>query len=165
MVACSPNLPTKQDPIGKTSPCEIASLPACVMPLWVVETAESGGSIITANLASEYDRNIFAFPGRVRDPRSKGCNQLIRDKKANLIESAQDIVRALRWDKKKAQKGIQTSLFHQLNDEERRIIETIKLTPEVAIDTLSLSAGLSHGMLASHLLELEFKGFDQNPAG
>ena len=64
----------------------------------VIESAEKGGSLITAELAEGYHRDCFAFPGRLNDEYSKGCNQLIRDNKASLLLSAEDFVSAMGWD-------------------------------------------------------------------
>lgn len=66
----------------------------------VVESKERGGSLITANDAFDYSRSVFAFPGRPDDVNTRGCNQLIRDQKAALIENADDLINAMMWDKK-----------------------------------------------------------------
>ncbi|MBQ4507660.1 MAG: DNA-processing protein DprA [Paludibacteraceae bacterium] len=64
----------------------------------VVESHEKGGALITAHMALDYSRSLFALPGRVSDPASRGCNMLIRDSKAALIETAEDLVKAMMWD-------------------------------------------------------------------
>ncbi len=126
--------------------------------LVVVETAESGGSMITAELANQYERDIFAVPGRVRDPKSAGCNLLIRKEAAKLAESAADIATAMRWDETHKQKSVQTQLFPDLNPAETKLLDIIREQPEIPIDQLTLAAKLSPGELASLILGLEFKG-------
>ncbi len=64
----------------------------------IVESKIKGGSLITAGMACDYNREVFAFPGRVEDEGSAGCNNLIRDQKAMLIQNAQDLVQAMGWE-------------------------------------------------------------------
>lgn len=124
----------------------------------VVETAASGGSMITANLASRCDREIFAVPGRPHELKSAGCNYLIRTHQAKLVECAADIAAAMRWDEEHKPRAIQTQLLLDLDPAEKLLIDTIRDKPEIQIDQLSLAAGLSTGELASLLLGLEFRG-------
>ena len=126
--------------------------------LLVVETAVTGGSMISAELASQYERDIFAVPGRVRDLKSAGCNLLIKKEAAKLAESAADIAAALRWDETDKQKSVQTQLFLDLNPAETSILNIIREQPEIPIDQLTLMAKLTPGELASLILGLEFKG-------
>jgi DNA processing protein len=126
--------------------------------LLVVETAASGGSMISAELAAQYERDIFALPGRARDPKSAGCNLLIKNNRATLIESANDMVQALRWEPAGQARVIQPQLFPDLDPAETRIIGLIRQKPEIPIDQLTIGAGLPPGELASLLLGLEFKG-------
>jgi DNA processing protein len=123
-----------------------------------VETAVSGGSMISAELAVQYERDIFAVPGRVRDLKSAGCNLLIKKEEAKLAESAADIAAALRWDETDKQKSVQTQLFLDLNPAENSILNIIREQPEIPIDQLTFAAKLSPGELASVILGLEFKG-------
>lgn len=126
--------------------------------LLVVETASSGGSMITAELASQYERDIFAVPGRLRDPKSAGCNKLIRTHRARLTESAADIAAGLGWNETGKPQSIQAQLFLDLNPAETELIELIRQRPQIPIDELSVSAQRPPGELASLLLGLEFKG-------
>ena len=64
----------------------------------VVESAEKGGALVTADIAFSYGRDVYTFPGRVSDERSKGCNRIVQLNKAGLITSAHDLIMALRWD-------------------------------------------------------------------
>ncbi len=126
----------------------------------VVETAEIGGSIITANLANSYNRDVFAFPGRVNDRYSKGCNALIRKNIAALVTSAKDVVDGLCWEETAAApKAIQRELFVSLNDEETTIVAALKNEQTgLPIDLLRQKTNLTNGKIASNLLNLEFKG-------
>lgn len=126
--------------------------------LVVVETAASGGSMISAELATQYERELFAVPGRVRDAKSAGCNLLLKKEEAKLVESAADIAAALRWDEASKQKSVQTQLFLDLNPAETNILSIVRDQPEISIDHLSKAAQLTPGELASIILGLEFKG-------
>lgn len=126
--------------------------------LIVVETAASGGSMITAELASQYERDLFAVPGRIRDPKSAGCNLLIKSNKAQLIETVEDLAAALRWTPLGQARPVQTQLFPELDPVSEQLLTIVRQAPEIPIDQLSERAGLSPGALASLILDLEFKG-------
>jgi DNA processing protein len=127
--------------------------------LLVVETASSGGSMITADLARQYARDIFAVPGRVRDPKSAGCNLLIKNDVARLVESAEEIALSMRWDDSNpVKRGIQTALLLDLSPEEQAVLDHVRAKPEIAIDTLVHALELPPGVVATHILNLEFKG-------
>jgi DNA processing protein len=124
--------------------------------LVVIETADKGGSMITAELALGYNRDLFAVPGRSKDSKSRGCNKLIKTNKASMVESAADIAACMGWHKGK--KVVQASLFVGATPECRAIMDTVRAHPEIQIDDLSFKCGLSGGLLASHILDLEFQG-------
>ncbi len=126
--------------------------------LVVVESAVSGGSMISAELASGHEREVFALPGRAKDPKSAGCNLLIKSMRAKLVESASDLAAALQWPEPGKTKTVQIQLFLDLSVAETRLLDLVRQTPDIAIDQLSLAAQLSPGELATLLLELEFKG-------
>jgi DNA processing protein len=126
--------------------------------LLVVETAASGGSMITANIASRCEREIFAVPGRPNDPKSAGCNYLIRTHQAHLVEVAADLAQVMRWDESGKPKTVQTRLLLDLDPVEKRLVDIIRAQPDIAIDQLAITSGLSPGLLASHILALEFMG-------
>ena len=76
----------------------------------VIESAERGGSLVTANLANDYNRDVFAVPGRTTDKYSQGCNNLIKTQRANLLTSAADLVYILNWElQRESQKAIQNN--------------------------------------------------------
>lgn len=128
--------------------------------LIVVETAERGGSMITANLASGYSRDVFALPGRVKDKASKGCNQLIKRNIASLLESAEDIAKHMGWELKggpeKADR--QAKLFLELTEPEKKVVDLIQEKDELGVDQLAQITQMGSAELASLLLNLEFQG-------
>lgn len=125
----------------------------------VVESGEKGGALITADLANSYNRDVFAVPGRYRDTFSKGCNGLIKTHKAQLIESASDLIHHMAWEiEKKKGSSIQRALAFDLNPEEQVLVDLLKGQDGVASDALQLKSGFSAGKLASTLLQLELKG-------
>lgn len=133
----------------------------------VVESAEKGGSLITADIAFSYGRDVYSFPGRINDEASKGCNALIRDNKAGLITSAADLVAALCWDaaEKKQAMPLQTSFLFALTEEEEQILAFLKETKEVQINQFAVKLNLPIQYLSPLLVELEMKGLIKNMPG
>ncbi len=125
--------------------------------LVVVQTAEKGGSIISAEMAHAYHKDVFAIPGRINDAQSQGCNQLIKQHKATLVESAADIAFQMGWEQNPV-KAIQQSLFVELSREEQSIIALLNRGDAISIDQLRLEAKLGNSQMAALLLNLEFKG-------
>ena len=124
----------------------------------VVETGKRGGSMITANLAWGYDRDVFAVPGRTRDPSSEGCNLLIRDQQAGLVTGADDIASFMSWNKDGVRQNIQPRLFVELDEQEKKVVSLLENEEQVSIDRLICHVGVSGSQLSSTLLGLEFKG-------
>jgi DNA processing protein len=127
----------------------------------VIESALSGGALITAELASDYNRDVFAFPGRITDEWSAGCNALIKTNKAALIENASDLVKAMNWESfgDKASANIQTSLFIDLDQTELQIVTLLRQTNDgMQLNELSLKLELPVSKTSALLLQLEFKG-------
>ncbi|MEQ1666092.1 MAG: DNA-processing protein DprA, partial [Bdellovibrionales bacterium] len=133
----------------------------------VVEASAKGGALITADLAQGYDREVFAFPGRVSDEFSKGCNEYIRDNKAALITCAHDLIWLMGWsdEKKKEQVIKQTQLFFELNEDENRVVDVLKEKGECGIDVISSATALPFSKLANTLLQLELKNAIKLKAG
>ena len=114
---------------------------ACI----VVESASKGGSLITADIAQNYGRSVFAFPGCIGMPYSEGCNNLIRDNVAGLINSADDFVRAMGWqDEAKRQQaladGIERNLFPDLSPEETEGGRLLQQTNDLQLNILSVKS-------------------------
>ena len=124
----------------------------------VVEAAEKGGALITAEMASGYGREVFALPGRNCDFFSRGCNRLIRDNKAALIENHSDFLKLMGWDESKMSKPKQITLFADLDDEEQRIWSHLKQQGEQHIDDLAVSLKIPVHKISSVLLTIEMKG-------
>lgn len=125
----------------------------------VVESRKKGGSLITAEIANSYDREVFAVPGKVNDVSSEGCNCLIQSNKAALIQSANDIVRALNWDvQEKKSKKIQRELFTQFSEDEKALLHLLKEKRTMHIDDISIAAKLPMSKTATLLLNMEFLG-------
>ncbi|WP_159522393.1 DNA-processing protein DprA [Sunxiuqinia indica] len=124
----------------------------------IVESAEKGGSLVTADIADSYNRDVFALPGRHIDLFSRGCNQLIKSNKAAMIETLDDLEYAMSWQQTvdKPTK-IQKQLFVELNDEEQRIVDSLSDAP-LYIDQLCSIVQMPMGKVSSVLLALEFKG-------
>ena len=134
----------------------------------VVESAAKGGALITAELAESYHRDCFAFPGRVNDAYSAGCNALIRNNRAILITSAEDFVKAMGWETNDVpkQESIQRQLFPDLNGEEERIVQLLQKSPDgVQINTLVVEADIPINRMSALLFELEMKGVVRALAG
>jgi DNA processing protein len=122
----------------------------------VVESAISGGSLITAELANQYNRDVMAVPGNLGEKYSAGCNFLIKNHKANLIEGIDDLVKLLNWDVR-LEKNTQRQLFIELTEPEQKLVDLIRESKELGIDQLMANSGFSSSMLAMTLLELELK--------
>jgi len=126
--------------------------------LIVVESGVKGGSMITAALANDYNRDVAAVPGRKLDKTSAGCNHLIKHQQAHLVETGEDIIALMSWNRKTRQQNFQTDLFTEMSVEERKIYSLIIEDGEKDIDTLAFQSKSTPGELAAILLTLEFKG-------
>lgn len=124
----------------------------------VVESKAAGGAIITADIAFSYSREVFAVPGRSEDMYSQGCNKLIRQNKAGLIQSADELLDSLGWKDTKKKKT-QVKLFNDLKPQEEAIVKALQAQGSpMHIDDIAIQANLSPGNLSTHLLTLEFAG-------
>ena len=155
--------PSDQDPEAKHFPMRNRLIAGMSDAVVVVETADRGGSMITANIAVEYGRDVFAVPGRVGDTYAQGCNNLLRKRRAHLIEHASNVAEHLNWaDTNGSKAAIQSQLFVELTDNEHIIMSILrKSETSVPIDTLSQAAKLNPSQIASLLLTLEFKNLVQ----
>ncbi len=125
----------------------------------VVETGEKGGSIITAELAQGYHRDVFAFPGRIHDEKSRGCNMLIARQTAQLIHSAEDVIRCMSWDiSEKMTAPVQPSFFPEMDEQELSVTAILKEKGIVHADVVGGFANMSAGKVSAVLLQLEMKG-------
>jgi DNA processing protein len=132
----------------------IAGLADCTI---VLETDRKGGSIITANIAASYGREVFALPGRYTDRHSSGCNELIKRNQAAILTSPLDLVEYLNWDQKE-NLNRQLPLFDDLNEQELSILRILSDSGRISIDQIGQKCELELTTMSSILLELEFKG-------
>jgi DNA processing protein len=124
----------------------------------VIESADRGGSLITANMANDYNRDVFAVPGRTTDKYSQGCNNLIKTQKANLLTSAADLIYILNWDIKKETKPIQKQLFVTLDDDEQKVYDYLLKTGKELMDIIALHCDFPIYRISGLLLNMELKG-------
>ena len=124
----------------------------------IIESAEKGGSLVTADIANSYDRDVLALPGRTTDTYSRGCNQLIKNNKAHLLSSAEDLVKILNWDLQKTSKPIQKKLFVELNATEQKIHDQLHSKGALLLDELAIECAIPVFRLSSILVQMEMKG-------
>ncbi len=124
----------------------------------VIESAEKGGSLVTADIANSYNREVFAVPGRPGDSQSRGCNNLIKSQNAHVLTSAADLVYILNWDLNIGQSVVQKQLFVELNAHEQPIHNYLRENGKQQLDTIALSCDLPTYKAAGLLLEMELKG-------
>ena len=134
----------------------IAALSDCTV---VVESADKGGSLVTANIAASYSRDVFTVPGRVNDEFSKGCNRLIMNNQAAAITCAEDLLKAMRWESKLVpEKAKELELFPQLTKEEQTVVDTLRKQGDLHINDLAGLMALPIYRLMAILVELDTKG-------
>ena len=134
----------------------------------VIESADKGGSLITANLANDYNRDVFAVPGRTSDTFSQGCNTLIKTQKAQLLTSAADLIYHLNWDletksaRGKAElsvvKSVQKQLFVTLDNDEQKIYDFLLKNGKELMDIIAFECDFPIYKISGILLNMELKG-------
>ena len=132
----------------------------------VIESATSGGAMITANIANSYNRDVFAFPGSIGSDYSAGCNLLIKENRAVLAENAADILKHLGWDSEEKinKKYIQKDIFIELDHHEQTIVHAIK-NGKIYLEELCSIFPEQQSLIANILLQLEMKGVIQSLPG
>ncbi len=134
----------------------------------IVESAEKGGSLLTATFASNYNRDVFAFPGRVNDIYSKGCHYIIKRNLATMIESADDLIYNMDWNEDaKPKKSKQSALsFVDLTDEQKILFDILgKYDEGLDIDSITIEANIPGGKVSGILLQMEFAGIIKSLPG
>ncbi|WP_409417754.1 DNA-processing protein DprA [Flavobacterium sp. PS2] len=124
----------------------------------VIESADKGGSLITANMANDYNRDVFAVPGRTTDKFSQGCNNLIKTQKANVLTNAADLIYILNWDVENTSKSVQKQLFVELEPDEQKIYDYLLKTGKDLMDTIALKCNFPIYKISGLLLNMELKG-------
>lgn len=124
----------------------------------VIESAEKGGSLITANMANDYDREVFAVPGRATDKYSQGCNLLLKTNKAHVLTSAADVIYHLGWELQKKSLEIQRQLFVTLEPKEQCVYDYLVKHGKEHLDLLARACEIPVFKLSSMLITMELKG-------
>jgi len=135
-----------------------------------VESAYKGGGLITARIAQDYNRAVFAFPGAVGAAYSEGCNQLIRNNGATLITSADDFIADMGWQtdarlQQAKHQGIERDCFPDLSDEELSVVRILDEMGDFQLNQLSVRTNIPIGQLTTLLFSLEMKGVVRPLAG
>ncbi len=123
----------------------------------VVETAAKGGSMITAEIAYTYNKDLYAVPGKTTDTKSAGCNKLIQQNKAVIYTNAQDLFSDIGWEKQAVKAPTQKALFIELSENEQLIYNIISSKATVHVDEIYLQSGLSSSTVAACILNLELQ--------
>ena len=125
----------------------------------VIESGLKGGSMVTAELANGYKKDVFAFPGKVTDHKSAGCNYLIKSNKAMLLTDAQQLIEIMGWEEKRQKSKVksQKEIFIELSKEEKIIVDILNKKESVHIDEINLRSGLSTSTIAAAILNLELQ--------
>ena len=130
----------------------------------VVESATKGGSLITADIALSYNRPVWAFPGRIYDNYSAGCNKLIFSNKASLLTCAEDFCLQMGWTsdvqhQKQLSEGVQQELFSEgYTAEEQAVLQSLASSDSKQINVLAVETNIPVGQLSSLLFSLEMRG-------
>lgn len=134
--------------------------------LIVVEAGETGGALITADIANSYNKDVFAFPGNIGQSYSYGCNHLIKANKAALITSSADLEYMMNWNQETEQSSQPSLNLDAFGAEERKVLLTLhEHGGTLVIDELSWKSNVPVSQLASLLLTLEFRGAVQSLPG
>lgn len=124
----------------------------------VVESAEKGGSLVTADIANSYNREVFAVPGRPSDSQSSGCNMLIKTQQAHVLTGVADLLYILNWHPEEKLKPVQKQLFVELDSEEKLLYSYLKENGKEQLDLIALHCDLPTFKTAGLLLNMELKG-------
>lgn len=136
----------------------VAGISDCTL---IVESANKGGALITANIADSYNKDLFAIPGKANDTYSQGCNRLIKEKKAALVENADDIMKEMGWkvfQKSKSSEPVQKMLLFNLSDEQQQIVDLLSKYESQHLNSLSIGLNMPISKLSSLLFDLEIDG-------
>ena len=131
----------------------------------LVESSISGGALITALMANGYNREVAAYPGRVTDAQSAGCNEIIRTNHATLINKPEDLIDLMQWGEKRKAKPVQRQLFIELSAAEQKVFDLLNVQRPVHSDELLSGCQLGSSVLAATLLQLEMQGLVRSLPG
>jgi len=139
----------------------VAGMSDCTL---VIESGVKGGSLITADIANSYNRDVFAIPGRIDAKYSVGCNDLIRLNRAALVNSPEELISVMGWEQQ-ASKPVQSALFVDLDPEQETLVNTLRNSGALTIDELCVQSAIPQSKAAGLLLDLEFNGVVQSLPG
>jgi DNA processing protein len=125
--------------------------------LIVIESDKRGGSLITAQMANDYNRDVFALPGRFDDQYSRGCNALVQRNQAHILNDIDEFLTMMSWDDEESTNERQIPLFIELDGKEKLIYELLGREPKT-MDSISLEANMPTSQVSATLLKLEFQG-------
>ena len=132
----------------------------------VVESKSKGGSLITAEMANSYSRDVFAFPGRPTDEQASGCNKLIKYNNARMIESAEDLVVSMMWEETRQIVPVQTELLPDLEPDEQNVIDILHREPDgMHVNQIVAESKLAFANLSALLFTMEMKGLVKSLPG
>jgi DNA processing protein len=132
----------------------------------VVEAADKGGALITAEIGNSYNRDVFAIPGRINDLYSEGTNRLIRKNIAALVQSAGDIRYLMGWEEQgKKPDGFQKKIFLEMTADEKVLVDYLNNNGPSGIDDICIQCRLSMSTTSAALLNLEFEGIVKSMPG
>lgn len=132
----------------------VAGLCDCLV---VVESAQKGGALLTARIASGYDRDVFALPGRCNDPYSAGCNRLIVNHTASLITCADDLIEAMGWSRRETE-GKQLALPVCLSQDQQSVVDYLSTHEDAVINRMAVDLDRPVAKLLALLVDMEFNG-------
>ncbi len=124
----------------------------------VIESAEKGGSLVTADIANSYNREVFAVPGRITDSQSVGCNDLIKHQRAHVLSKPEDVPYILNWNLETLTKPVQKQLFVELDADEKAVYNFLKDQGKEQLDIIALRCQMPTFRIATILLNMELKG-------
>jgi DNA processing protein len=133
----------------------VAGLCDCII---VAESASKGGAMITAEIAAQYNRDVFALPGRSTDRYSAGCNKLIARNTAQLVTSAADVATAMQWPMHQCDDDPQLTLQLELTPDEQTVVDLLTTADSATVSHLTVATGLPIARLMNLLIDMEFKG-------
>ena len=128
----------------------------------VVESASKGGALITANLANDYNRDVMAFPGRVGDEYSSGCLKLIKEHKAEMITTAEDVLKLMNWEKNIVK---EQTLFPVIDEVQQAVLDLLKKENMLHINIISNAINLPIQKTSALLTEMVFDDLIQQLPG
>lgn len=148
--------PTKTNPDRENFPQRNRIVAGMVDAVVVIESRKKGGSMITARLGNDYSRDVFAVPGRVNDVSSEGCNHLISNELAHLLNSPEDLLKAMGWNSSTSSKAVQQKMVFDLNEQESKLYSVVSDSPQ-SFDEIAQLLGWSSMELSTQLLMLELR--------